>query len=185
MFECFTVRKTKTNYQFSSPLNALGKQYEIIRIKQDNQSHKTIDIQIDPDDLENSNDKFTLYSTDKNRTYRITLSCKDDLIPDDDFTTLQFINLDPNLSYTLEVYSIYDKNPYKIFSNVLYTDLKKAEEQEGYLIEENEEPEENMFDENVDEFDLFDEYQEDQLIVDVESDDEDGFIQIEVDDEEE
>jgi len=120
-----------------------------------------IDIQVDPEDLESTDDRFMLFSTDKPRTYERTLTIKNDLIPDDDFATLRYTGLDPNLSYTLEVDSGIGGSQYELLTDVAYADLKKAEEQEGFIDpDDNEDPEKDWFDEDADEYDVFDELDE-------------------------
>jgi hypothetical protein len=135
-----------------------------------------VDIQVDPEDLEIADDRFTLFSTDGPRTYERTLTIEDDLIPDDDFATLRYTNLNPNLSYTLEVDPGGSGTPYELFTDVAYPDLKKAEEQEGFLEpDENEEPEQDWFNDEMDEFDIFDEVDVD-FEVEEEPENEDEFL---------
>jgi len=110
----------------------------------------TIDIDINPHDLKKTSDEFTLYSTDDDKSYSITLSIKDDMIEGDDQITLTFIEMDPDLSYTLEVYPGYGDPKYNLFQKVSYADLKMAEEEAGYFdSEESEEPEEEEGDDEV------------------------------------
>jgi hypothetical protein len=117
-----------------------------------------IDIQLDPEDLEVQDDTFTLFSTDEHKSYMRVQTVKNDQIPADDFVTLLFVGLNPNLSYTLQVDPGSDIPSYNLFADVKYSKIKKAEEQEGVLEpEENEEPENDWFEENLDEFDLQDE----------------------------
>lgn len=142
-----------------------------------------IDIQLDPDDLEVQDDIFTLYSTDKDQSYFEVLTIKNDIILDDDFVTLRFTGLNPNLSYTLEINPGKGYPPYELFTDIKYDELKKAEEQEGHLEQdENEEPEEGWFKEEIDEFDLSEEMDEklisNENFIDKEINNEDDYFSI-------
>ncbi len=103
----------------------------------------TIDFQINPDLVENADDEFTLFSTDTGKTYSRTLMVKDDCVKGDQQVTLKFTDLNPDLSYSLEIYPGYGAPKYLLFAEVPYADLKMAETDEGYLnTEETEKPEE-------------------------------------------
>lgn len=111
----------------------------------------TIDLQVDPEDLESSDDKYTLLSTDEAKSYKQILTPADDRFEGDDQITLTFKDLDPDLSYTLLVDPGYGDPEYAVFTEVAYADLKMAEEEAGYFDpDESEEPE----DEEDDEFEL-------------------------------
>ena len=113
----------------------------------------TIDLQVDPKDLESSDDKYILSSTDEKKSYEQTLTAKDDRIEGDDRITLTFRDLDPDLSYTLIVDPGFGDPQYALFTEVSYPDLKMAEEEAGYFDqEEKEEPEEEQEETEVDKF---------------------------------
>ncbi|GEM_PF-3416939 len=104
----------------------------------------TIDLQVDPRDLKESDDKYTLFSTDENKTYSQTLTTADDKVEGDDQVTLTFTGLDPDLSYTLKVDPGFGDPEYDLFVEVSYADLKMAEEKAGYFDpDESEKPNED------------------------------------------
>jgi len=113
----------------------------------------TIDLQVDPADMESSDDKFTLFSTDETKTYERTLTVEDDRVEGDDQITLTFKDLDPDLSYTLMVDPGFGDPQYALFTEVSYADLKMAEEEAGYFDQdESEEPEEEQDENEVDKY---------------------------------
>ncbi len=74
-------------------------------------------LQIDPNSEESKDDKFTLYSTDSNKTYQQVKTVKDDKVTGDNFVDLIFTGLDESLSYTLEIDTDAEGKPYYIFEN--------------------------------------------------------------------
>ena len=74
-------------------------------------------IDINPDTA--ANDKFLLTSTDG--SFSASRTAADDKIPNNESIDLQFENVDPSLSYTLEVTT--EDGSFKLFENVPYADL--------------------------------------------------------------
>src|SRR5512133_862516 len=62
----------------------------------------SIKLKINPDDPDSQNFKFTLYSTDDERSYEQVKSVRDDALQNNNTTELLFTDLDENLTYTLE-----------------------------------------------------------------------------------
>jgi|GEM_PF-2438136 len=83
-----------------------------------------INLEIDPHDISTCDDKYTLFSTDAQRTYSSTLTVKDDCVQGDIFTTLRFKDLHENLNYTLKIDPGADGQVYTLFENIPFKQLK-------------------------------------------------------------
>jgi len=82
-----------------------------------------IDLEIDPHNPESGDDKFTLYSTDNNKTYSCEKNINDDMIPGDNKVSLIFYALPKDLSYSLEINPGANGRPYNLFENISYEQL--------------------------------------------------------------
>ncbi|KMQ49648.1 hypothetical protein CHISP_3432 [Chitinispirillum alkaliphilum] len=85
-----------------------------------------IRLPINPDDEKHQNDKYRLFSTDESRTYDRILTVKDDKIPCNDYLDLKYDELDPSLSYTLEIDHGEGGRKYYGFEKIRYEDLKNG-----------------------------------------------------------
>lgn len=93
-----------------------GQSYKI-DVKSNKQILK-INLEIDPNDSSSYDDKYTLFSTDKNDSYKQTLTVKDDKVPGDDKITLEYTDLIDDLNYTLEIDPGIDGETYNVFCNI-------------------------------------------------------------------
>jgi hypothetical protein len=80
----------------------------------------TIRLRLDPNNPAYQNLKFTLYSTDDERSYEQVKTIRDDALQNNDTTELLFTDLDENLTYTFEYDAGNGKPPQIIFSNRAY-----------------------------------------------------------------
>jgi hypothetical protein len=96
-----------------------GKRYRIVlpSIK--------VHIELGPNDSAHVNDKFTLFSTDKDRYYKQTLTVADDKVPDDDAIDLEFVGVRKDLNYTLEITPGDGSEKYTYFEDTPYSELEK------------------------------------------------------------
>ena len=114
------IEKIVTNEDLRDGLELeTGKRYRIVlpSIK--------LHLEIDPKDADRANDKFTLFSTDKDKYYKQTLTIADDKVPDDDAIDLEFIGVRKDLNYTLEVTPGNGSEKYTFFEDVPYSELEK------------------------------------------------------------
>ena len=86
-----------------------------------------IELYLDPDDESTADDLFTLFSADEAETYRRSLTVKDDKIQGDERCTLEFLDVDPALNYTLAIDPGADGPVYELFTDIPYEVLKPAE----------------------------------------------------------
>jgi hypothetical protein len=86
-----------------------------------------IELGIDKNNPRAANEKYTLFSNDKNKSYYQELTIKDYLISNNKKLIIEFIDLKPKLNYTLKVDSG-DDEPYFIFENIPFDDLMKEME---------------------------------------------------------
>lgn len=82
-----------------------------------------VNLAIDPDEAKSAKDEFVLRSTDG--SYRVKKTIKDDQVPGDGKTTLEFKELDPTLRYTLEITEPGEK-PVVVFKDLPFSEIGKA-----------------------------------------------------------
>ena len=80
-------------------------------------------IELDPENETLEDDVFTLLSTDPEQRYRLELTVKDDKIPGDKYLDLEFVDLIPDLDYSLLVNPGAQGNEYFILENASYEEL--------------------------------------------------------------
>jgi|GEM_PF-5089344 hypothetical protein len=78
-------------------------------------------IDISPEDAEETNDKFRLFST--NGEYEQTKTVKDDMVKGDDYVDLEFSEIERSWAYSLEITSDEAEDPEFLFENVSYDEL--------------------------------------------------------------
>lgn len=86
-----------------------------------------IQLDIDPNEAESTDDKFTLYSTDEAKTYSQEKTIKDDKVDGDNCVDLKFTNLKPDLSYTLEVDPGEEGEPHYVFEDRTFGEWMEQE----------------------------------------------------------
>ncbi len=109
----------KCRYNFKAKHCAAKKELESEKLEMP-ASHKAnliITLQINPDDEDSQDDTIRLFSAGNEQKYDTTLTVKEDKIPDDDCLTLEFSDLNKNLSYTLEINPGNKENIYYMFEN--------------------------------------------------------------------
>lgn len=82
---------------------------------------------IDPEDISVQNDTFTLKSTDPKNSYSQSLTVKDDKIKNNSYLELEFIDINPLFSYTLEIDPGNEGLSFFFFENIPYSDLQKLQ----------------------------------------------------------
>ncbi|MDG5816508.1 hypothetical protein QA601_15530 [Chitinispirillales bacterium ANBcel5] len=78
---------------------------------------------VDPNREEFRDDTYRLFSTDANRSYDVVKTVEDDKIPGNDYLDLEYTDLDPSLSYTLEIIPGKEGKKYFAFKNIAYKEL--------------------------------------------------------------
>lgn len=73
----------------------------------------SVKLNLNPGDPDCQKFKFTLYSTDEDKSYEQVKTVSDDAVKNNDTTELLFTDLDENLTYTLEL-DAGDENPPKV-----------------------------------------------------------------------
>jgi len=86
-----------------------------------------INLEIDPKNPKAAEEKYILFSNDEKKSFYQELTIKDNLIPNGNKLMLEFIDLKPELNYTLEVDSG-NGETYFIFENIPFDDLMKEME---------------------------------------------------------
>ncbi|MBN2532393.1 MAG: phage late control D family protein [Spirochaetales bacterium] len=81
-------------------------------------------LEIDPNNAESIDDKYILFSTDDNKYFKRTFTVKDDKIPGNEYVDLFFPGIDPQLNYSLKIDPGAGGEPYFMFENMSYDELK-------------------------------------------------------------
>jgi len=94
----------------------------------------TIELEIDPNNIDAQDDRYTLICSDDISVYSKTLTLRDDHEQGDEFLTLKFMDLVEGHNYTLKIDPGKDEEPYAIFEDVPLENLAE------YLTYESEAP---------------------------------------------
>ena len=76
-----------------------------------------VNLQINPEDEAAEDDKYTLYSTDKDKFYKRTLTVNDDKVDGDNFLELHYYPVRKDLEYTLCIDPGEEGEKYNVFEN--------------------------------------------------------------------
>lgn len=101
--------KEVTSSELKDGILCDGKEYELIF------PVAVMRLDIDPDERENKDDKYLLYSNEEMELYKQTKTVKDDKIEDNGFLDLHYVGIIPGLEYTLEA-DMGDDGKHKIFT---------------------------------------------------------------------
>ena len=101
------------------------KKVESPKVSVPDQNSVIFRLEIDPESEEAQDDKFTLFSTDEGKTYSKTLTVKDDKVPNNEVTDLEFTGLNPSLNYSLEIDPGDEGDPYLLIDNVPFKELSE------------------------------------------------------------
>lgn len=74
-------------------------------------------LDIDPNDIANSSETITLFSTDAAKKINIVKTIKDDILKSDTYLDLLFEELDPSLKYTLDINIGKDGETHQLFTD--------------------------------------------------------------------
>ncbi len=97
---------------------------ELLEMPNSQEAKLTIHLEIDPNNPAVQDDTFTLKSADNDHFYSKTMTVKDDKISGDTSIDLEFDGLDQNMSYTLEIDPGKEGDPYTLFENIPFMELK-------------------------------------------------------------
>ncbi len=112
-----------------------------------------IDLEIEQKDSKLQDDKYTLFCSDDESIYKKTLTVKDDHVPEDEFLTLEFLDLISDRPYTLEVEPGTGAECYRLFEQVPLEELlsgKYAYPGSGEEPEEEDSEIEQIYDDSED-----------------------------------